>query len=68
LKRIIGDLVVMKITLKLDIKLVKKRPYYLNPKYKERVHLELDKILVAGIIEPIEESNWVSPMVVQDNK
>jgi len=68
LKGIIGDLGVMKITLNLDLKHVKKRPYYLNPKYKERVHSELDKILAIGIIEPVEESDWVSPIVVQEKK
>ena len=36
----------------------------LNLKYKEKVHLELDKMLMAGIIEPVEESDRVSPMVV----
>lgn len=50
---IIGDLGVMKITLKHDAKLVKQRPYQLNLKYKEKVHQELD----AEIIEPVEESN-----------
>jgi len=40
----------------------------LNPKYKEKVCLELDKMLEAGIIEPVEESDWVSPMVVQEKK
>ena len=64
LKGIVGDLGVMKIMLKPDAKPVKKSPYHLNPKYKERVRLELDKMLVAGIIEPVEESDWVSPMVV----
>lgn len=68
LKGIIRDLRVMKITLKPDTKRVKQRPSFLNPKYKEKVRLELDKILVAGIIEPVEESNWVSPMVVQEKK
>ena len=29
---------------------------------------DLDKMLAAGFIEPIEESEWVSPMVVQDKK
>jgi len=66
LKGIIGDLGVMKITLKPDTKLVKQRPYRLNLKYKEKVCLELDKMLTAGVIEPIEESDWVSPMVVQE--
>ena len=66
LKGIIGDLGVMKITLKLDAKPTKKIPYHLKIKYKEKVRLELDKMLAASIIEPIEESNWVSPMVVQE--
>ena len=42
--------------------------YHLNLKYKEKVRIELDKMLVAGIIEPVEESDWVSPMVVQEKK
>ena len=54
----------MKITLKPDTKLVKQIPYRFNPKYKERVHLGLDKMLVASIIEPVEEFDWVSPVVV----
>eukprot|EP00253_Pinus_taeda_P035663 PITA_35663 len=58
----------MKITLKLDVKLVKQRPYHLNPKYKEKVCLELDRMLAVGIIKPVEESDWVSTMVVQEKK
>ena len=58
----------MKITLKLDVKPIKQRLYRLNPKYKEKVHLELDKMLAEGIIELVEESDWVSPMVVQEKK
>ena len=53
LKGIVRDLGVMKITLKPDVKPIKQRPYQLNPKYKE-----------PGITEPVEESDWVSPMVV----
>ena len=37
LKGIIGDLGVMKITVKPDTRPVKQRPYKLNPKYKENV-------------------------------
>lgn len=33
-----------------------------------KVHLELDKILTAGITEPLEEFDWVSQMVVQEKK
>ena len=54
LKEIIGDLGVMKITLKRDAELVKKRPYHLNPKYNQKVRLELYKMLAAGIIERVE--------------
>jgi len=63
LKGIIGDLGMMNITLKLDAKPVKQWPYCLNPKYKEKVRDELEKMLAARIIEPVEEFDWVSPMV-----
>lgn len=68
LKGIIGDLGMMNIILKPDVKPVKQRPYRLNLNYKEKVHVELEKMLAIGIIEPMEESNWVSPMVVQEKK
>jgi len=68
LKGIIEDLGVMKITLKPDAKPVNHRPYHLNLKYKEKVCVELDKMLIAGIIELVEESDWVSPMVAQEKK
>jgi hypothetical protein len=58
----------MRIHLKPDAKPVKKIPYRLNSKYKEKVKIELDRMLEAGIIEPIEESEWISPMAVQDKK
>ncbi len=64
LKGIIRDLGVMMIMLKPDVKLIKKRPYHLKLKYKEKVLLELDKMLATGIIELTEEYVWVSPMVV----
>eukprot|EP00253_Pinus_taeda_P034434 PITA_34434 len=49
LKGIIGDLGVMKINLKPNVKPIKQRPYHLNPKYKEKVYLELDKMLKADL-------------------
>jgi hypothetical protein len=58
----------MKIPLKPNAIPFKQRPYRLNPKYKEKVKIELDRMLEAGIIEPVEESEWISPMVVQDKK
>jgi hypothetical protein len=48
--------------------LVKRRPYRLNPKYKEKVCKELDRMLDVRIIVPIEESEWISPMVMQPKK
>ena len=30
--------------------------------------MELDDMLAAGIIDPVKESEWVSPMVVQEKK
>ena len=68
MKRILGDLGVMRISLKENMNHVKQHPYRLNPRYKEKVIQELDKMITAGIIEPVEESEWVSPMVVQDKK
>jgi hypothetical protein len=68
MKGIKGPMGEMNIPLKLDARPVKQRPYILNPKYKEKVNIELDRMLEAGIIEPIEESAWISPMVVHDKK
>jgi hypothetical protein len=68
MKGIKGPMGEMRIPLKPDAKPFNKIPYRLNPKYKEKVKIELDKMLEAGIIEPIEESEWISPMVVQDKK
>ena len=68
MKGIVGDLGVMRITLKDDARPVKQCPYRLNPRYKEKVKDEIDKMLAAGIIKPVEESEWVSPMVMQEKK
>ena len=40
----------------------------MNPRYKERVKDEFERMKDAGIIEVVEESEWISPMVVQDKK
>jgi hypothetical protein len=68
MKGIKGPMGEMKIPLKPDARPVKKRPYRLNPKYKMIVKIEIDRMLEARIIEPVEESEWISPMVVQDKK
>ena len=61
-------MVEMKIPLKPDTRSAKQHPYRLNPCYKEKVKAELDRMLEAGIIEPIEESEWISPIVIQVKK
>jgi hypothetical protein len=58
----------MKIPLRYDVRPIKQRPYRLNTIYKHKVKYEIDRMLEAGIIEPVEESEWISPMVVQDKK
>ena len=68
MKGILGDLGEMNILLKPDAKPLWQRPYHLNPQYTERVKDELDRMLDAGIIDPVQESEWISPMVVQENK
>ena len=68
MKGILGDLGEMKIPLKPDAEPGRQRPYLLNLQYKESVKDELDRMLDAEIIEPVKESDWINPMVVQDKK
>jgi hypothetical protein len=68
MKGIKGPMGEMRIPLKPDVKPVKKITYKLNPKYNEKVKIEIDRMLEVGIIEPIEELEWISPMVVQEKK
>ena len=42
--------------------------YNINPRYKEKVKAKLECMLEVGIIEPIEESKWISPIVIHDKK
>jgi hypothetical protein len=50
MKGIKGPMGEMRIPLKPYARLFKQRPYRLNPKYKEKVKIELDRMLEAGII------------------
>ena len=56
MKGIDGDLGEMKIPFRPNAKPVKKLPYKLNPHYKEKVKVELDRMLEGGVTEPVEES------------
>jgi hypothetical protein len=68
MKGIAGDLGKMKIPLKLGAKPMQKRPYKLNFKYKEKLKYKIEMMLNVRIIEPMEELEWISPMVVQEKK
>src|SRR4051812_44000613 len=50
------------INLEPDVKLVVDHQRRLNPKMKDMVTTEVLKILAAGIIYPIADSKWVSPV------
>jgi hypothetical protein len=56
MKGIKGCMGEMRIPLKTYARPFKQRPYILNPKYKEKVKIKLDRMLEAGIIELVEES------------
>jgi hypothetical protein len=58
----------MKIKLNLDAKPLKRRLYFLKPKYKDKVHRELKQMLNVRINFPMEETEWISLMVVQPMK
>jgi hypothetical protein len=54
----------MNIPLKPEAIPVRHRPYRMNLVYKKKVKVEVDRMLEVGTIEPLEESEWISPMVV----
>ena len=47
---------------------VRQRQYRLNPKYSMLVKEELEKLLEAGFIYPVINSEWVSPIVIVPKK
>lgn len=54
----------MKIVLRPDVGPVKHRPYILNPRVKEKVKKDIDKILEEGIIFLVDEAEWISSIVI----
>jgi hypothetical protein len=44
------------------------RQYRLNPKYSLMVKEDIDKLLEAGFIYPVNNTEWVSPIVVVPKK
>ena len=63
MKGIAGELGEMNIPLKPEEISIRQRPYRLNPIYKQKVRVKIDRMLEEGIIEPVEELEWISPMV-----
>jgi hypothetical protein len=49
-------------------KTIKKHTYKLAHKYKPIVQKEIEAMLVANIIYPIDKSEWESPMVMKFKK
>jgi hypothetical protein len=68
LKGIKGVMEEMKIELKPISKPMRHRPYLLNPRVKEKVKKEIDKMLEARLIFAVEEADWVSPIVIWSKK
>jgi uncharacterized protein with von Willebrand factor type A (vWA) domain len=68
MKHIAGELGEMKIPLKPKARFIRQRPYRLNTIYKQKVKAKIDRMLEVGIIELVEEYEWISPMVVQEKK
>jgi len=57
-----------KIKMEADYKLVRQPQRRLNPIMKEEVRKEVLKLLEAGLIYPISDSAWVSPVQVVPKK
>ena len=62
LKGISPPLCQHKINLEEDAKPIRDHQQRLNPKMKEVVRKEILKLLEAGIIYPVADSQWVSPV------
>ncbi|KAH9303739.1 hypothetical protein KI387_008143, partial [Taxus chinensis] len=50
------------IKLKEGVHPIQKRPYQMNPNLYVWVKEEIEKMIASGIIEAVEESEWISPM------
>jgi hypothetical protein len=68
LKGIKGYLGEMKIELKYDSKPVKNRTYSLNPRVKEKVKRNIDRMLVVGLIFLMDEDECMNPIIIQRKK
>ena len=62
------DLCMHRIHLEDDSKSLVEHQRWLNPNLKEVVKKEIIKLLDIGVIYPISDSNWVSPLHVVPKK
>jgi hypothetical protein len=68
LKGIPLELAQHKIELDTTISLTHHVKYRLNPNYVTTIKHDIDKLLVASFIQPLEEATWLSPIVVVPKK
>jgi hypothetical protein len=64
LKGIKRDLGETNIDLKPEAKPFKHRSNRLNPQVKEKVKKEIDQMLAAELIFPVDEAKWIIPIVI----
>ena len=67
-RRILPDLGEHHIDLIDGVVPIKQRQCRLNPKYSLMVKEEIDRLLEVGFIYPVNNSEWVSPIVVVPKK
>jgi hypothetical protein len=68
LKRIPRSICEHKIELTVDARPIKQQPYRMNPNYAHRVRKDLNKLLDARFIFPIETTQWLLPLVIISKK
>jgi hypothetical protein len=54
--------------LDITIPLAHQAKYRLNPNYATTVKQDIDKLLIVGFIEYVEEATWLSPIVLVPKK
>ncbi len=68
LKRIPRSICRHKIELTIDAHPSKQWPYWMNLNYAQKIRKDLDKLLDAQFIFPIEITQWLSPLVIVPKK
>jgi hypothetical protein len=51
-----------------DAQQIKQRKYGMNPNYALKLKEDLDKLLDARFIYPIETTQWLSPLIIVSKK